>query len=475
MKFNNFIFSSTIFLVSRFAAATASFEEDPAASSGARNLNPAERNDFNASRPISPNNRFTPTKEQEEQILEDLREQREFLTQSEQREFLTQSNSQSDLQPGARSVAISRYGVPPNPRGPMFVSITYGPGLEKATLLDTGGRVLIMDDFKALKEAQPDIEVITEDTFTPWNEPAKFVKGKFTLQVTTSDGYEDLTLEAEFYACSPRCSNNNIGLSNGFGSMSPLKNQQGIEYMTFDFPYNQLYSRMILQPAYECNYLDKLWIDDRNFNGGAWALVFVNSLQVEGVQTKWAQGKGGLPQYANNKGTMGMLDTGGGPMFLATENIPGFPTIPPPQTISGQPVGQSDCRERFPWINDPGYAGCLCYYGKVEFQLQSAESQVTKTIRWTNDDVAGEYGDPTFIGCEKANIGGGNYVNLGAVMFVLHKITMGVNTYEMCIESNSPNDGGPRPTEGPTPQLSKNANAGKAKKAKKSNKKRKTS
>ena len=144
MKFNDFILTSTIFLVSRFAAATASFEEDQAASSAARNLKPAEvsfvlqyawfsvsillrctvcacanvsispccslslfvtfrsnqnrvrsskrTNDENISSSMYNNRRgFILTKEREQQILVELREARAFQTQSE---------SQSDLQPG---------------------------------------------------------------------------------------------------------------------------------------------------------------------------------------------------------------------------------------------------------------------------------------------------------------------------------------------------------------------------------------
>ena len=369
------------------------------------------------------------TKEQEQEVLKELRERRVFLTQS---------NSQSGLQSGARSVSISQT----NPRDHLYVDITYGPGLVKLAAVDTGGMVLIMDDFEALIKAQPGIVVISEG-YTPWNNPAKFVEGNFTLHVTNSDGsQEDLPFETKFWACSPKCSNNNIatnnnlGLSNGLDSLSPFKNQSGIEHITFDLPKDgSRNDRMILQPAYECNDLDKLGIDDRNYNGVAFSFVFVNSLKVEGVQTEWAKGTNGPPQYADNNGTMEMFETGGGPMFLATENIPGFPPIPPPQS------DQSNCLKNWPG------SGCYCYYGDVEFQLQSANSNVTKDIRWTNDDVAGVNGDETFIGCEKASLGGGNYVNLGTVMFVLNKITLSVNTFEVCVESTE------GPTEGPTPQL----------------------
>ena len=120
----------------------------------------------------------------------------------------------------------------------MFVDITYGPGLVKVSTVDTGSDALIMDDFEALQYNNYGLVVINNDTWTPFNDPAKLVKGKFVLHVINSDGsQEELILETEFYACSPKCKINNIGLSNGFGSMSPLKNQQGIEYITFDtFP-----------------------------------------------------------------------------------------------------------------------------------------------------------------------------------------------------------------------------------------------
>ena len=56
-----------------------------------------------------------------------------------------------------------------------------------------------------------------------------------------------------------------------------------------------------------------------------------------------------------------------------------------------------------------GYEGCACYYGDVEFQLESAAPTVTKkTLRWTNDDVVGNNGAPSFVACKKANLGGGN-------------------------------------------------------------------
>jgi len=439
MKFNYFILTSTIFLVSQFAGATVSFEEDQAASSGARNLKPAARtNNEDPSPSINTNRRgfrgFILTKEEEQQTLIKLREARASLALSEPRAEPQSSN----LQPGARSVAISRFSRS-TPATHTYVDITYGPGLVKLAMVDTGNDVLIMDDFKALQEAQPGIVVKINNTFTPWNEPAKFVKGKFTLHVINSDGsQEDLTLEAEFYACSPKCdrNNNNIGLSNGFGSMSPLKNQQGIEYMTFDLPKDpSLPDRLILQPAYECNDLDRLFIDDRNF-GAAWPFVFVDSLKVEGVQTAWAKGTDGPPQQNGNNGTMGMFDTGGGPVFLATDNFPGFPTLPPPQNPGFD--GQSRCKDLYWWFFDKtaGYEGCSCYYGDVEFRLQSAAPTVTKkTLRWTNGDLAGSNGAPTFVACEVANLGGGNYVNLGSVMFALNKITMSVNTYEACVES----------------------------------------
>ena len=477
MKFNYFILTSTIFLVSQSAGATVSFEEDQAASSGARNLKPAEvsfvlqyswfsvsilllctvcacanvsvlfvfsfryfqhrvcsSKRTNNEDPYYPNRGgFILTKEQEQQTLIELREARASLALSE--------SQSSDLQQGARSVAIQRFSRS-NPATHISIDITYGPNLVKPATVDTGGKVLIMNDFVALQAAQPDIVVIYNNTSTPWSKPAKFVKGKFTLHVINSDGsQEDLTLETEFYACDPICygmGSNNIGLSNGFGSMSPLKKQQGIEHMTFDLPKDpSLPDRLILQPAYKCNDLDRLWIDGRDF-GNSWPFVFVNSLKVDGVQTEWAQGTNGPPQTNGNTGTMGMFDTGGGPVFLATDNKPDFPTLP-------LLPHSDDCRDIYSWFFDPskGYEGCACYYGDVEFQLESAAPTITKkTLRWTNDDVVGNNGAPSFVACKKANLGGGNYVNLGTVMFALNKVTMSVNTYETCVESVAPSPGG---------------------------------
>ena len=378
--------------------------------------------------------RFILTEEQEQQTLIQLREARAFQAQF--------TASQSDLQPGAMSVAISRYLNSSATNMDMKIAITYGPNLTVGATVDTGDYELIMNDFNALQEAQPGIEVLDYNATTGFNDPAYKVRGNFTLHVINSDGsQEDLTLEAEFFACIRNCHINNIGMSNGLGTTtSPFKNQQGIEYITYDLPKDRpLQDRMILQPAYKCNDLDRLFIDDRGqFN--TWPFVFINSLKVDGVQTAWATGKNGPPQNNGCNGTMGMLDTGGGPLFLVTNNTPGFPTLPPPQYPGFD--GPKRCKELFGWAFNKPYEGPSCYWGDVEFQLQSAASNVTKTIRWTNEDVAGDFDYPTFIAFKKAPLGQGNNANLGTVMFALNKITMSVNTKEVCIESVAPSPRG---------------------------------
>jgi len=316
----------------------------------------------------------------------------------------------------------------------IYVNINFGDSgngdYNTSTLVDTGNHVLIMDSFDQLKAVQPSVQIIRSGT-EPWGHSAHFVQGKFSIS-TAGGGV--LTLEAQFWACTEAGCMNNIGLANGWDSQSPLMNQPSIDYVTFDYQQKQ----MLLNPEYDCP--SWMGIDDRS--GMIWPFVYIDELDVNGVRTEWAKGKDGPPQYWRNPGTMGMFDTGGGPIFLATQNIP------IPNSGLPKPQGTGQCSAFYSWANEtpcspdclnggacPQYCGCECYYGDVAFKLESADSSVTKEINLTNADVAkGEAGVPTFIGCDKANLGGGDYANLGGVMFDLHKITMGVNSHKVCIE-----------------------------------------
>lgn len=318
----------------------------------------------------------------------------------------------------------------------IYVNINFGGSgngdYSTTTMVDTGNHVLIMDSFEKLKAVQPSVQIVKSGK-EPWGHSAHFVKGKFSIS-TAGGGV--LTLEAEFWACTEAGCMNNIGLANGWESQSPLMNQPSIDYITFDYQQNQI----LLNPTYTCS--SWMGIDDRS--GMIWPFVYIDELDVDGVRTKWAMGKGGPPQYWRNPGTMGMFDTGGGPIFLATQNyiIPSS-GLPKPKGTGQCPAYSFFAANQAPCSQDcllngencPEYCGCKCYYGDVAFKLESADSSVTKEIKLTNADVAkGETGVPTFIGCDKANLGGGDYANLGGVMFDLHKITMGVNSHKVCIE-----------------------------------------
>lgn len=329
-------------------------------------------------------------------------------------------------------------------------------------MVDTGSHFLVVSSFESLQQLQPDITVINESdpsclvsktacdncpprdngnrgcVTEPFGHIAKWVKG--TISIAAANG-EVLTLEdVVFYACAdeqpswiPTTCKGNFGISNGYNSRSPLMNRPSVvgNYITFDYKNSQ----MLLQPTYNCP--SWMGIDDRA--GMIWPFVFIDEFYVDGVKTDWALGKGGPKQYNNNVGTMGMLDTGGGVIHLATESIDknaGQPpqdwNIPAPQSPQ---YGECPDGRNWKFIHDNG---CTCYYGDIELTLEGAGAlDSTKDIRVTHDDVVGLYPKetevPTWVSCPMVP-GTGNYANLGGVIFNLHKITFGINAPEVCIE-----------------------------------------
>merc|ERR1712060_1000366 len=176
------------------------------------------------------------------------------------------------------------------------------------------------------------------------------------------------------------------------------------------------------------------WLKVRD---SAWTALKVDDLLLTGTAVEnWVTGS-----------TEAFLDTGGGPTFLQWgrngEKDP-FPPRKKDLTCPQLSFFHSD------WKHNSDYADCECYYEKeVTFKLSGKGGQKTDAVfeqaevhKIKNSPPLED--TPTLVTCRKANVGNGNWVNLGGVYFSLYPITFDYKTQEVCIQS-----GGDKQTLGP--------------------------
>jgi len=181
------------------------------------------------------------------------------------------------------------------------------------------------------------------------------------------------------------------------------------------------------------------WMDDLP---GVWGSprVYITQVDLNGVDTKWAQGKGGPVQHnAVGAGTIAAMDTGGGPIQIgnkcATCTAPGcadLPEFPAPKYPIACPAF---------WRGFHAPNNCKCYADQVTFHLEGNGGGKTQ-LTFTQDSVvnamesSGGTGStdhvPTMMVCDGVCISGGNYANLGGILFNNYPSAIDYKRNQMC-------------------------------------------
>jgi len=284
--------------------------------------------------------------------------------------------------------------------------------------------------------------VINQQAKSPFGwHPSWIVKGPVSLKLVDGTMYK--IEDVEFYACKCKatdwscrntCNFYNFGLgmveqfdSGIYAAFSPIGGAKSTgtprPVLSFDYQGQNL---LLLENQEAVPQCGGKWLKVLD---SPWTALHVEQLQLSGVKVEnWV-----------TSGTEAFLDTGGGPTYLQWgyngETTDPFP--PPAKNV----VCPNPSYFNTAWKSDPSYSDCRCYYSKeVTWGLFDERGQKMDAV-FNQAQVHALEGSPpldttpTLITCRKANVGDGNWANLGGVFFHLYPITFDYKTQEACIES----------------------------------------
>jgi len=329
----------------------------------------------------------------------------------------------------------------------MYLNLTYDGAAGKPhvqlSLGDSGFSALQMCCWGDLDHSK--YRVLNDSYKAPFNKTvdAKLVIGSVAL--TDSTGAPYTLRNVTFYACVTDCDYHGIGLGVGedyakgvYSPLSPLGSAvppTPRPVVRFDYAHRRLllYQGQTAAPACKTSWMGVSKPDEQDF----WTCVKVKQVLVGGRPVEnWV-----------TSDTEAFLDTGGLLQYLkwgddATEDPFGKPSV---NTPCPRPAFFDDAPDD--WKGDSDFKGCVCRYSpEVVFSLADEEGRgVNVTF-----SQAGMYGlpkekgadftlgeTPTLVTCKKANVGDGNWANLGGSFFMLNDVTFDYQAKEVCIEPRS--------------------------------------